>query len=548
MALINRSLLHRTPAGRYQVHELLRQYAEEKLDQSPTAGKATRDRHSAYYAAALQRWEADLKGPRQKMALAEMGVEIENARAAWDWAAERQQMGQLDQMLEGLCEFYWAHWRLHEGEAACRMAAEQLAATAAGDGLRLLARILARQADFGRVTESRTELVNQLLRQSLAILEGPELAGQDTRAEKAFVLLQMGQAAGVRDSDYERAQPLLEQSLALYQAVGDRWWASLLLSRLSGIAQALGAYDEAKQLAEESLTIARALGDQTQVAGSLSDSGFSALSLGQLEEAERLLRESVAIYREMASQGYIATGLCNAGLALCLLGKLDEARSLLEESLAIFSDLGIRWYIAGTNVRLGYTKMHLGQYKQARAQAQMSLAFSREYGEQWLIGSSLFTLGSVALAEQACAEAWQLLEESIAVSREIGYRENVARALAVLGYAARGLGHLDQAGLHLHKVLETAVEGDFVALLMALPAAALLLADRGQEERAVELYALASRYPFVANSRWFEDVAGKHIAAVAATLPPEVVAAARERGRARDLEAMVAELLAELEE
>jgi hypothetical protein len=35
-------------------------------------------------------------------------------------------------------------------------------------------------------------------------------------------------------------------------------------------------------------------------------------------------------------------------------------------------------------------------------------------------------------------------------------------------------------------------------------------------------YRLASRYPFVANSRWFEDVAGKHIAATAETLPPEV--------------------------
>jgi hypothetical protein len=33
---------------------------------------------------------------------------------------------------------------------------------------------------------------------------------------------------------------------------------------------------------------------------------------------------------------------------------------------------------------------------------------------------------------------------------------------------------------------------------------------------------------------------------VAATLPPEVIAAAQERDRARDLEATVAELLAEL--
>ena len=62
------------------------------------------------------------------------------------------------------------------------------------------------------------------------------------------------------------------------------------------------------------------------------------------------------------------------------------------------------------------------------------------------------------------------------------------------------------------------------------------------------MYALASCHPFVANSQWFADVAGKHIAAVAATLPPDTVAAAQERGRAQDLEAVVAELLIELRE
>jgi hypothetical protein len=51
----------------------------------------------------------------------------------------------------------------------------------------------------------------------------------------------------------------------------------------------------------------------------------------------------------------------------------------------------------------------------------------------------------------------------------------------------------------------------------------------------------------VANSQWFEDAAGRHITAVAATLPLGVVAAAQEHGRARDLEATVRELLAELE-
>ena len=88
----------------------------------------------------------------------------------------------------------------------------------------------------------------------------------------------------------------------------------------------------------------------------------------------------------------------------------------------------------------------------------------------------------------------------------------------------------------------------FLPVLFALPGVALLLVENGRLERAVEVYALASRYPFVANSRWFEDVAGRHIATVAAALPPDVVAAAQERGRARDMDATVAELLAELGE
>ena len=82
--------------------------------------------------------------------------------------------------------------------------------------------------------------------------------------------------------------------------------------------------------------------------------------------------------------------------------------------------------------------------------------------------------------------------------------------------------------------------------LQSLPAMALLLLDQGSRDRAIELYALASRDPYVANSRWFEDVAGREIAAAAEALPPEAVARAQERGRARDLWATVEELLGEL--
>jgi hypothetical protein len=62
-------------------------------------------------------------------------------------------------------------------------------------------------------------------------------------------------------------------------------------------------------------------------------------------------------------------------------------------------------------------------------------------------------------------------------------------------------------------------------------------------EKVVELYTLAARHGCIGNARFREDVAGQPIAALAASLPAEVVAAARQRGVQRDLFATVRELL-----
>lgn len=154
----------------------------------------------------------------------------------------------------------------------------------------------------------------------------------------------------------------------------------------------------------------------------------------------------------------------------------------------------------------------------------------------------------MALAEQEYDEARQALEESISTFLDIKQQMHTAMPLASLVYVDRALGNLHQARQRLDKALQVVTKTNVAKVLpLALPAVALLLADQGEKERAIELYTLASRYPYVANSRWFEDVAGRHIAAVAATLPPEVVAAAQERGRARDLWQTAEELLKELE-
>jgi hypothetical protein len=111
--------------------------------------------------------------------------------------------------------------------------------------------------------------------------------------------------------------------------------------------------------------------------------------------------------------------------------------------------------------------------------------------------------------------------------------------------AARGLDRRGEAKQRLLSALSLASRAhDFQVLMVVLVGLSLLYADAGQAERAVELFSLASRYGFVANSVWFQDIVGQTITAEAAGLSTGVLRAARERGAALDLDEAIEELMA----
>ena len=146
-----------------------------------------------------------------------------------------------------------------------------------------------------------------------------------------------------------------------------------------------------------------------------------------------------------------------------------------------------------------------------------------------------------------CTFAGNQAQEGAAIYRELKQQDDLSVALACLALSACEAGEALEAREHLCLAFEAAAgSGAVVPLLWALPAVALLLAGEGEAERAVELYALASRYALVARSRWFADVVGDRIAGAAAALPADRVALLKERGQARDLQATAADLLAEL--
>jgi tetratricopeptide (TPR) repeat protein len=238
---------------------------------------------------------------------------------------------------------------------------------------------------------------------------------------------------------------------------------------------------------------------------------------------------------------------------LIFVGEYDQACVAQEESLTIFDNLGFHWDRAWALFLLASAEPHRGDYEKARTFAQELLNLPKDTGE-WTVADDArahWLLGMLALAEEAYAEAQEHLRESIAAYREYGLPNELVVAQADSAVAAYGQGQPEVARQYLHEALQTTVEAQIgMSLVHILPIVARFLASTGEPERAVEVYALASRYPYVANSVWFEDVVGEQVAAATADLAPDVVAAAQARGRERDLwetaEALLHELDAEV--
>jgi tetratricopeptide (TPR) repeat protein len=275
---------------------------------------------------------------------------------------------------------------------------------------------------------------------------------------------------------------------------------------------------------------------------------FEAIASGQPAEGQRLAEECFEIVQRLGHQQGIAIGFSFLGNAYEYLGKFNEALLVLNKALIRLEDIGYRREIAWSYQHLSRSELYLGQYEAARQHAQKGLAFFQKIGDNYALPQALWILGLVALVSERYEEAQRLLLQSVDILRETGVALWLGEALAGLVYVARKLGDLPQARQYLREALQTTLRSQNSRLFVnVLPPSALLLADQKAPEQAVELYALASRYPFVANSCWFEEVAGRYIAAVAATLPPDVAAAAQAQGQARALETTVTELLAEFE-
>jgi tetratricopeptide (TPR) repeat protein len=414
-ALVDKSFLQRnTPANgsqvselevRYEMHDMLRQYAAEKLSEHTgriidgqfisLVQEQARTKHSNYYAEFLFERKNRLRGEHQIETLGEIGEEIENIRAAWQWAIKHDEVHIIGKCLVALFYFYDIRGWVQEGVEAFREAVNKLWEIQANKPDEVDPMVFAQaMVRCGRLYH----LLGQYDRAKDLIKEGLVLFREKgDRQGEAISLNYLGKIA-YRLGDYIESIEFCRESLTICRQIDYRWGMVSALETLGSASDGLGEYNEAKRCFQEGLQICRQINDRRGVATLLNGLGHVEWRLGELDEASKLCRESLELYREIGDRRGMSLAFKNLGNVASNLYDYELAEQQYKRDLALAREIGYQWGVAALLNNLGNLAWEQGHFEEAKDYCQESLDFWRQLGDQWGIGGSLETLGSVALA------------------------------------------------------------------------------------------------------------------------------------------------------
>jgi predicted ATPase/DNA-binding CsgD family transcriptional regulator len=228
--------------------------------------------------------------------------------------------------------------------------------------------------------------------------------------------------------NYEQAEALCNESLMLFQKLGDERGMALALHRLGG-AYSISNYTAACSALEESLILYRKAGDKGGLAYSLMSLGAVNTRHSENAKAHSLLEESLVPLREINNKEGMAWSLFMLALALFPGSDTARANSLLEESLTLFSEISNKEGQARTLSLLGQLKLKQGEYITARPLLEESLALFREVASQQHFAQTLLLLARTAALQLDKPAARAYYEECLTIMRELGDERGIAACI-----------------------------------------------------------------------------------------------------------------------
>ncbi len=369
--LLDKSLLTREPNGRYQIHELLRQYTQARSETSPDKSFRIHDLHAAYYTHFLYEREQDLTGGRQRDASLEIEADLDNIRAAWAWAVEHSKVEAIAQSAHALMLFCQIKCLFSEGIDAFEKAlpvldnddpqAEiflaELLCDLGGFYIRVGALQQAKAMEErswqiytqhgvlpapGHALDPRVVLVyahiylgtninvvEQLVRDAI---QDHTLREDRVNLAIDYTVLQMVVRLQGR---YEEARQYIERAYEYIVFVGDAYRGSYFLSEWAILSQLLGDMVDAKRRLQAAYSIQQDINDPKGMADTLDSLGRIALLEGDNAGAGHYYEQARAIRHDQGDRVGLATSLEGMGNSACAMGHYGEAQRYLREALQL---------------------------------------------------------------------------------------------------------------------------------------------------------------------------------------------------------------------
>jgi len=306
-------------------------------------------------------------------------------------------------------------------------------------------------------------------------LERALLGSKGVASVRAKAVLTAANLANMQ-ADNDRAEALAEESLTLYQELGDTPGIAFSLRMLGVVAWRRDNLAAARSLNEEALALFKQSGDKEGSASVLFNLAWQTIDQGEYARGRALFEESLALHKELGNKWGVATSLL--GLAEVLFDSRDDeatVRALLEEGLALSRELGAKEGIADYFFLSGQLALSQGHTATARSLIEQSLVLYREIGDRVGIAESLFLLARVEVRLGDYVAARALYEQSLAIVKDGNYRWDIAFYLEGIAGVVAAQGELAWAAQ-----LWGAAESRREAMTSPLPPV-----ERADYERAV---------------------------------------------------------------
>ena len=479
--LVDRSLVQieeEEPHVRYRLLETIRAYALQRLTDTDNAA-AARTRHLDHYVALAEEAEAGLRGVGFPSWSRRLRDELDNLRAAMDWALSSSQEEKHLRLTSGLLLF-WAARGLY---SEVRRSMEAALAAGATDR-RIRAKAL---ATAGLVWI----MAGYYAAAASLAAEGVELAREvgDARTLQ-FGLTRLGWASFYLGDggleDLREAHRLAEQIDEPSVMIRALLYRGFVESTLTGI-------DEGRKLLNEAMRRAHSSGDLffTAVGGYLA--GSLEVYAGRFADAAALFERALEAGRTIGDRTFSTLTLGFRGTLKMYQGDYEGARRSIDEALSASGEIGGGQGEQAVGLR-GLWLWATGDPEAASETLVSSLRTWRTYGNQLWVCFSLWMLGGSALARREFSEARSYLQEAEAVARHAGYWPWLVLSLQEEARLARAEGHREQAEERAHEALRTAAErGGRLLVVDCLEVLACVAADLESYGEAARLLGAGQR-------------------------------------------------------